>query len=177
MSLSAKLCNRLIFNRIRSPIDAILKKNQAGFRTDRSCIQQIHILRRTMDGAFSQNISLFITFVDFRKELDSIDPDMMFAILQDYGIPDMIVSANRVLYDQSINSKSGLHSRTAIRTICLYVCHFKGVLQADVLAPFLFIIVIDYVYKRFTGNFTHKGKTRTIVEDQFVVLHLYPTTK
>ena len=64
MSLTAKLYNRLILNRIRSPIDAILRKNQAGFRTGRSCIQQIHILRRIMDGAFSQNIPLFITFVD-----------------------------------------------------------------------------------------------------------------
>ena len=49
-----------------------------------------------MDGAFSQNIPLFITFVDFKKAFDSIDRDMMFAILQHYGIPDKIVSAIRV---------------------------------------------------------------------------------
>ena len=48
-------------------------KNQAGFRTGRSCIQQIH----------------------------SIDRDMMFAILQHIGIPDKIVSTIRILYDQS----------------------------------------------------------------------------
>ena len=36
-------------------------------------------------------------------------------------------------------------------------------LQGDVLAPFLFIIVIDYVSKRSTGDFgylTHKGKNQ-----------------
>ena len=93
MSLAAKLCNRLILNRIHSPIDSILRKNQAGFRTGRSCIQQIHILRIIMEGAFSQNIPLFITFVDFKTA--------MFAILQHYGIPENIVPAIRVLYDQS----------------------------------------------------------------------------
>ena len=99
--LAAKLCNRMILNRIRTPIDTILRKNQAGFRTGRSCIQQIHILRRIMDGAYSQNIPLFITFVDFKKAFDSIDRAIMFAILRHYGIPDKIVSEIRVFYDQS----------------------------------------------------------------------------
>ena len=38
-----------------------------------------------------------------------------------------------------------------------------GVLQGDVLAPFLFIIVIDYVSKRSAGDFgylTHKGNNQ-----------------
>ena len=88
MSLTAKLYNHLILNRILSPFDAILKKNQAGFRTGRSCIQQIHFLRRIMDCAFSQNIPLFITFVEFKKAFDSIDLDIMFDFLQHYGVPD-----------------------------------------------------------------------------------------
>ena len=150
MSLAAKLYNR-------SPIDAILRKSQAGFRTGRSCIQQIHILRRIMDGAFSQKIPLFITFVDFKKAFDSIDRDMMFAILQHYGILDKIVSAIRVLYDQSTSQvyiQGQLSGPFAITT---------GVLQGDVLAPFLFIIVIDYVSKRSAKNFgylTHKGNNQ-----------------
>ena len=64
MSLAALLYNRMVLNRIRAPIDAILRKNQAGFRTGRSCIQKIDILRPIMDGAYSQNIPLFITLVD-----------------------------------------------------------------------------------------------------------------
>ena len=101
MSIAAQVYNRILLNRIRAPIDALLRKNQAGFRTGRSCIQQIHILRRIMDGAFSNDIPLFITFIDFKKAFDSIDRDMMFAILLHYGIPPEIVKAIRVLYDKS----------------------------------------------------------------------------
>ena len=35
------------------------------------------------------------------KAFDSIDREMMFAILRHYGIPEQIVSAIRVLYDDS----------------------------------------------------------------------------
>jgi hypothetical protein len=80
MSISAKFYNRILLNRIRDPIDKLLRKNQAGFRTGRSCVQQIHIIRRIMDGAYSEGKPLFLTFVDFKKAFDSIDMDMMFAI-------------------------------------------------------------------------------------------------
>ena len=99
MSLAAKLYNQM--NRIRTPIDVILRKNQDGLRTGRRCIQQKHILRRIMDGAYSRNITPFITFVDFKKVFDLIDRAIMFAILRHNGIPDKIVSAICVFYDQS----------------------------------------------------------------------------
>ena len=83
-SFAAKLYNRMIFNRIRTTIDTILRKNPSGFRTGCSGIQQIQILRRILDGAYSQNIPIFITFVDFKKAFDSIVRTMMFAILRHY---------------------------------------------------------------------------------------------
>ena len=35
ISIAAKVCNKILLNRIRSHIDPILRKNQAGFRKDR----------------------------------------------------------------------------------------------------------------------------------------------
>ena len=93
MSIAAKVYNRVLFNRIRDPIDKILRKNQAGFRKGRSCIQKIHILRRIIEGAEYEKIPLYITFIDFKKAFDSIDRNMMFAILRHYGIPAKIVGA------------------------------------------------------------------------------------
>jgi hypothetical protein len=79
---------------------------------------------------------------------------MMFAILRHYGIPEKIVKAIRVLYDHSTSRVyvDGQTSKSFDIT--------TGVLQGDVLAPFLFIIVIDYVTKLSAGEFgylTHKG--------------------
>jgi hypothetical protein len=69
MSIVAKVYNRILLNRIWTPIDELLRKNQAGLRTGRSCIQQVHVVRRIMDSAYSDGIPLFITFVDFKKAL------------------------------------------------------------------------------------------------------------
>ena len=71
----------------------------------------------------------------------------MFAILQHYWIPDEIVSAIRVLYDQSTSQvyiQGQLSEPFSITT---------PVLQGDVLALFLFILVMDYVSKRSAGDF------------------------
>jgi hypothetical protein len=155
MSIAAKLYNRILLNRIRESIDRLLRNNQAGFRIGRSCIQQINILRRIMEGAEFDHEALFITFVDFKKAFDSIDRDLMFAILRHYGIPESIVAAIRSLYYRSssrIFVGGQLSEQFAITT---------GVLQGDIQAPFLFIIVIDYISKIAAeghGFVTHEEK-------------------
>lgn len=53
MPIAAKVYNRILLNRIKGPIDELLCKNQAGFRTGRSCVRRSHILRCIMDGAYS----------------------------------------------------------------------------------------------------------------------------
>ena len=109
-----------------------------------------------MEGAKSENIPLYITFIDFKKAFDSIDRDMMFAILRHYGIPQKIVDAIRILYD---NSKSQVYVDGKLSEPFQIT---TGVLQGDVLAPFLFIIVIDYISKlseKDFGYITHKGSS------------------
>ena len=71
----------------------------------------------------------------FKKAFDSINRDMMFAILQHYGIPNNIVSAIRVLYDQSTNQVYLLGKRSEPLAIT------TGIVQGDLLLTFLYIIV------------------------------------
>ena len=103
MSIAAKVYNKILLNRIRSQIDPILRKNQAGFRKGRSCAQQTHILRRIMEGFQSKQLPLCVTFIDYKKAFDSIDRKVMFAVLRHYGILEKVVNAISVLYK---NSKS-----------------------------------------------------------------------
>jgi hypothetical protein len=101
MSTMAKLYNRVLLNRIRPAIDKILRPNQAGFRPGRSTVNQIHSLRRILEAVNSKKIALNVIFVDFKKAFDSINRQMMLAILRHYGIPEKIVTAITKLYDHS----------------------------------------------------------------------------
>ena len=162
MSIVAKVYNKVLLNRLQPVVDKLLRNNQAGFRLGRGCTQQIHILRRVFGGASAKQLPLYATFIDFKKAFDSINRDMMFAILRHYGIPEKIVHAIRTLYENS-TSKVLVDGKTS--------AEFKtttGVLQGDVLAPFLFIIVIDYVMRNSEGSYgfvTHlKEITRTRID-------------
>ena len=83
----------------------------------------------------------------------------MFAVLRHYGIPEAVINAISVLYK---NSKSavmvdgGLSDPFDVTT---------GVLQGDVLAPFLFVVLVDYLLKKATsqldsGVVTHPRRSR-----------------
>ena len=94
MSLTAKLYNRILLNRIQPHIEPLLRPNQNGF----------HILYK-------------------------------------YGLPNKIVAAVMSMY-----------SHTAARVVTADGCcaDFEveaGVLQGDALAPYLFVMVVDYVLR------------------------------
>ena len=63
----------------------------------------------------------------------------MFAVLRHYGIPEVLVNAISILYN---NSKSAVMVKENISDPFQIA---TGVLQGDVLAPFLIIILIDYL--------------------------------
>ena len=79
--------------------------------------------------------------MDFRKAFDSINHDAMFKILAAYGIPPTLISAISIIYDDlkaRVISPDGESDWFRIHA---------GVLQGDTLAPYLFIIVLDYVLR------------------------------
>jgi len=159
LSISAKVYNKILLNRIRDQVDPILRSNQAGFRPGRSCAQQIHILRRIMEGFQDYQLPLTVTFIDFKKAFDSINRKVMFAILRHYGIPEPVVNAISALYN---NSKSAVMVDGSISDPFNVS---TGVLQGDVLAPFLFIVLVDFLLKKATtcvesGVETHPRRSR-----------------
>ena len=76
----------MLLNRIYEPVNAVLRPVQGGFRRGRSCTEQIHTLRRIMEGFYKKQLQLISTFVDFKKAFDSIDRTRMSEILCHYGI-------------------------------------------------------------------------------------------
>ena len=63
----------MLLNRIRPKIEDILRKNQNGFRTNRSTTGQILTIRRLIEGVKSKNVPAILLFIDFSKAFDSID--------------------------------------------------------------------------------------------------------
>lgn len=141
MPIAAKIYNKMILRRIVPVLDPLLRKNQNGFRKGRSTLSQILAIRRILEEMRKLNKNAFICFVDFKKAFDSISREKMFEILELYGLPRKIISAIKALY---VSTKAKVVS-TDGETDTFNI--LAGVLQGDTLAPFLFIIVLDYVLR------------------------------
>ena len=134
-------------------LDPLLRKNQNEFRRGRSIIAQILAIRRILEEMRRLNKEITLCFVDFRKAFDSISRDTMFEILHLYGIPAPIVKAIQLLY---INTSATIITPDG-ETESFNIT--AGVLQGDTLAPFLFVVVLDYVLRMSLDNMNEKGLT------------------
>ena len=126
-SIAAKIYNALLRNRIEPKIDNILRKNQNGFRRNRSTTSQILTIRRILEGCTG-------------KEPTS-----------DINIPKETAAAITILYR---NTKVKVRSPDGDTE---YFDIVAGVLQGDTLAPYLFIICLDYVLRTSIDKIKENG--------------------
>ena len=141
-SVMAKTYNRMLLNRIRPIIDPMLRPNQNGFRQNRTTVGQILALRRIFEGVKARNLTSIVTFIDFKKAFDSIHRGKMIKVLEAYGIPERIVRAISTSYS---NTRAKVYSPDGVTEEFNIVA---GVLQGDTLAPYLFIIILDYALRK-----------------------------
>ena len=161
-SIAAKIYNALQRNNIEPKIENILRKNQNGFQRNRST-SQILTFCRILEGVCAKNLEATILFVDFTKAFDSIHRGKMEQILLAYGLPKETIAVIMMLYRNTKVNVRSLDEDTD------YFDIEAGVLQRDTLAPYLFIICLDYVLrtsidknqrKRFQAN---KGKKQKVL--------------
>jgi hypothetical protein len=73
LSVVAKVLNIILLTRLLKAVDEKLREQQAGFRKDRSCTDQIAALRIIIEQSLEWNTS----FVDFEKAFDSLDREVL----------------------------------------------------------------------------------------------------
>ena len=140
-SIAAKIYNALLRNRIEPNIENILRKNQNGFRRNRSTTSQILTIRRIREGVRAKNMQATLLFADFTKAFDSIHRGKMERILLAFGLLKETVEAITVLYR---NTKVKVRLSKGDTE---YFDIVAGVLQGDTLAQYLFIICLYYVIR------------------------------
>ena len=122
-AISTKIYNLLLLKRIRRPdvVDPILRKNQNGFRSNRSTSGQILTIRRIIEGANAKNLRATLLFIDFSKAFDSIHREKMKDILLAYEIPKETVDGIMMLYKNTRSMVRSPDGDTAFFTPLLAV--------------------------------------------------------
>lgn len=99
LSVVGKILGGIVIDRIQNGVDIRLRNEQAWYRKGRRTTEQIFILRNIIELANEWQASLYINFVDFEKAFDSIHRESLWLIMQKYGIPDKIVTMEKVFYE------------------------------------------------------------------------------
>ena len=154
-AISAKIYNTLLLNRIQPVLEQILRKNQNGFRKNRSTIGQLLTVPRIIGGVRAKNLEAVLLFVDFSEVFDSIHRGRMEQILLAYGIPKEAVNAMMMLYKNTRAKVRSPDGDTDFFDI------LAGVLQGDTSAPFISIMCLGYVLRTSVDKIKHLGLTLT----------------
>ena len=80
----------------------ISKKNglqeQAGFMKGRGCSNATATLKMTLQNLWAANKESFVLFVDIIKAFDSVNREMLWKILEKYGIPEKTIQTITKMY-------------------------------------------------------------------------------
>ena len=146
LSVAGKIFCRVLLQRVRQSIERTLREEQAGFRSGRGCTDWIFVLRTIVEQSLEWNSSLYINYIDFEKAFDSIHHPSLWKILRAYGFLTKVINILRDMYadNQCCVRHEGKQSEWF---------HVKtGVRQGCVISPVLFLVVIDWVMRRATGD-------------------------
>ena len=129
----------------------ILPEAQCGFRTGRSTIDMMYVVRRLQELAREKGVPLYTCFIDLQKAYDSVDRTLLWDLLARYGVPDKMIAIIRDFHD-------GMRARVRLDNgeTSEWFNVEQGLRQGCVLAPLLFNIfftaVLTVAYDRFAAE-------------------------
>ena len=99
-SISSKIYNKMLLQRIRPHFKPILWMNQNGSRPKRSTLAEILTIRRLIEGIIAKNLTALLTFVDLRKAFHSIHRGKLMNRIEAYGnLPQIVMAVNTMYQD------------------------------------------------------------------------------
>ena len=129
-------------------------EEQGAFRKRRSCTDQLFTVRMLSEKVISKNKSMIMVCVDLEKAYDNVNREMMWKVLEDYGIRGSLVKAVRSMYvncEACVKVQGGTSDWFKVE---------QGVRQGCVMSPWLFNVYMDHILReakeRFSGGVNWK---------------------
>lgn len=114
----------------------IEEEDQCGFRTGRSCTDNVFVMKQIIEKRAAVNLETHILFIDLTKAYDNIPTCKLWEVLQNTNISQTLIVATKKLYDDAISRVKIENKLSAPFKIT------KGLRQGCCISPTLFKIYI-----------------------------------
>ena len=91
----------ILLERLKPQLELYLSEEQAGFRRDRSTVQQILTLKLIAEKSLEIGNKAYNCFVDFQKASDTVKRNVIWVVLKSFGIQAKLIRLLRQLYEES----------------------------------------------------------------------------
>jgi len=137
LAVISNIFNKIILERIKYSLEMGLRKEQAGFRHNRSCFDQINTLRVIIEQSVKFQSPLCFLFVDYQRAFDSLSRAWIWDELKVRGLPSKFINKIKEAYEGfSCRVFHEGQLSDSIKTT-------SGVRQGCLLSPLLFLLVMD----------------------------------
>ena len=98
LSIPGKVYAKILDKRMRDIREEKILEEQGAFRKRRSCTEQLFTVRMLSEKIIAKNKSMIMVCVDLEKTYDNVNREMMWKVLEEYGIRGSLVKAVRSMY-------------------------------------------------------------------------------
>jgi hypothetical protein len=134
---TAKIFSSIVTERLNEVMRIEGIESQFGSQPERGCQDGLFVIRTMLQLRRNHNMETWGLFVDLVKAFDTANHDLLYEILEIYGVPPQLLDVIKRLYDgASVNLKIGEAEPRSIP-------YTVGVKQGDAMAPVLFLFLIQ----------------------------------
>ncbi|GBP03195.1 LINE-1 retrotransposable element ORF2 protein [Eumeta japonica] len=141
MSNKYKVFSKILLFRLSNTLEENQPKEQAGFRSNFSTIDHIHVLRQLLQKYREYNKVYYLGFVDFHKAFDSLEHQYMWESLKRQGVHTKYIRLLKIIYEKST-------VRIKLERTGEEFSIERGVRQGDPTSPKLFSAVLAMIFRR-----------------------------
>ena len=92
-----KIQATIIHNRLKEELEPKMRLEQAGFRSNKACIDHINTLRIIAEQSIEFRSPLQLVFIDFQQAFDSLARNAIWQALTEKGVPQKIISITKAI--------------------------------------------------------------------------------
>jgi hypothetical protein len=87
LSTAYEILSNILLTRLTPYVNEVIGHNQCGYRRNRSTTDQILYIRQILEKKWEYNGTMHQLFIDSKKTYDSVNREVLYNILLEFGIP------------------------------------------------------------------------------------------